>query len=141
MQKLVKTGIFTEISKQSEVKFWLHWIKYGAVSCLWSCKKAIREYVHGSSLIRDMIHNLKLNARIEILILKWNYWIRTFKCVPLFSTTHIQRQWRYNLPQILEKKSSIIIHKSKMVSTEHVLKWIIDWIIIKEQIFPVLYRK
>jgi hypothetical protein len=39
IQNLVKTGINTEINKQSNVKFWLHWIKYGAVSYSLSCKK------------------------------------------------------------------------------------------------------
>ena len=42
MQELVKTGKSTEINKQSHVKFWLHWIKYGAVSyslsCTWNSK-------------------------------------------------------------------------------------------------------
>ena len=32
MQKLVKTRKNTKINKQSNVKFWLNWIKYGAVS-------------------------------------------------------------------------------------------------------------
>ena len=32
MQKLVKTGKNTEINTQSDVKFWLNWIKYWAVS-------------------------------------------------------------------------------------------------------------
>ena len=31
MQNLVKTGKKTEINKQSHVKFWLNWIKYGAL--------------------------------------------------------------------------------------------------------------
>ena len=37
MQKLVKTGKNTEINKQSNVKFWLNWIRYGAVSYSSSC--------------------------------------------------------------------------------------------------------
>ena len=37
MQKLVKTGKYTEINKQSNVKFWLNWIKFEAVSYLLSC--------------------------------------------------------------------------------------------------------
>ena len=37
MQKLVKTGKYTEINKKSDVKFWLNWIKYGAVSYSLSC--------------------------------------------------------------------------------------------------------
>ena len=37
MQKLVKTGKSTEINKQSHIKFWLNWIKYGAVSYSLSC--------------------------------------------------------------------------------------------------------
>ena len=37
MQKLVKTGKYTEINKQSDVKFWLHRIKFGAVSHFLSC--------------------------------------------------------------------------------------------------------
>ena len=37
MQKLVKAGKNTEINKQSDVKFWLNWIKYGAVSYSLSC--------------------------------------------------------------------------------------------------------
>ena len=37
MQKLVKTGKYTEINKQSDVKFWLNWIEYGAVSYSLSC--------------------------------------------------------------------------------------------------------
>ena len=31
MQKLVKTGKYTEINKQSYVKFWLDWRKYGTL--------------------------------------------------------------------------------------------------------------
>ena len=30
MQKLVKTGKNTEIKKQSDVKFWLNWIKFSS---------------------------------------------------------------------------------------------------------------
>ena len=37
MQELVKTGKYTEINKQSDVKFWLNYIKFGAVSHLLSC--------------------------------------------------------------------------------------------------------
>ena len=37
MQKLVKTGKNTEINKQSDVKFWLNWIEYGAVYYSLSC--------------------------------------------------------------------------------------------------------
>ena len=37
MQKQVKTGKYTEIDKQSHVKFWLNWIKHGAVSYSLSC--------------------------------------------------------------------------------------------------------
>jgi hypothetical protein len=32
MQKQVKPGKYTEINKQSDVKFWLNWMKYKAVS-------------------------------------------------------------------------------------------------------------
>ena len=39
MQELVKTGKNTEINKQSDVKFWLNYIKFGAVSYLISCKQ------------------------------------------------------------------------------------------------------
>ena len=39
MQKLVRTGKYTEINKQSDVKFWLNWIKYGSVSYSFSCKE------------------------------------------------------------------------------------------------------
>jgi hypothetical protein len=35
----VKTGKYTEINKQSNVKFWLNWIKYGAVSYSLSCNE------------------------------------------------------------------------------------------------------
>ena len=38
MQKLVKTGKYTEIKKQSDVKFWLNWKKYGTVSYSFTCK-------------------------------------------------------------------------------------------------------
>ena len=37
MQKLVKTGKYTEINKQFDVKFWLNWRKYGTVSYSFSC--------------------------------------------------------------------------------------------------------
>ena len=37
MQKLVKTGKYTEINKQSHVKFWLNWRKYRTVSYSFSC--------------------------------------------------------------------------------------------------------
>ena len=37
MQELVRTGKYTEINKQSNVKFWLNWIKLGAVSYSSSC--------------------------------------------------------------------------------------------------------
>ena len=40
MQKMVKTGKYTEINKQSDVKIWLNRIKFGAVSCLLSCNNA-----------------------------------------------------------------------------------------------------
>ena len=33
-----KTGKNTEINKQSDVKFWLNWRKYGTVSYWFSCK-------------------------------------------------------------------------------------------------------
>ena len=36
-KKPVKTGKYTEINKQSQVKFWLNGIKYGAVSYSLSC--------------------------------------------------------------------------------------------------------
>ena len=39
MQKLVKTGKYTEINKQSHVKFWLNWRKYRTVSYSFSCNK------------------------------------------------------------------------------------------------------
>ena len=41
MQKLVKTGKNTAINKQSDVKFWLNWIKYGAVSYSLSCNNSL----------------------------------------------------------------------------------------------------
>ena len=41
MQELVKMGKYTEINKQSNVKFWLNWIKLGAVSYLLSCTYCI----------------------------------------------------------------------------------------------------
>ena len=41
MQKLVKTGKYTEINKQSDVKFWLNWRKYGAVSYWLSCMRRL----------------------------------------------------------------------------------------------------
>jgi hypothetical protein len=45
MQELVKTGKFTEINIQSNVKFWLNWRKYGTVSYSFSCKrKTITSY-------------------------------------------------------------------------------------------------
>ena len=37
MQKLVKTGKYTEINKQSNVKFWLNGKKYGIISYSLSC--------------------------------------------------------------------------------------------------------
>ena len=37
MQKLVKTGKYTEMNKQSDVKFWLDGRKYGTVSYSFSC--------------------------------------------------------------------------------------------------------
>ena len=37
MQKLVKTGKFSKINKQLDVKFWVNRIKFGAVSYLLSC--------------------------------------------------------------------------------------------------------
>ena len=37
MQKLVKTGKYTEINKQSDFKVWLSWRKYGTVSYSFSC--------------------------------------------------------------------------------------------------------
>ena len=37
IQELVETGKFSQINKQSNVKFWLNWIKFGAVSYLLSC--------------------------------------------------------------------------------------------------------
>ena len=40
MQKPVKPGKYTEINKQSDVKFWLNCIKFGAVLYLLSCKIA-----------------------------------------------------------------------------------------------------
>ena len=38
------------------------------------------------------------------------------------------------------RKKELNYHSQKQ-NGEHVLKWIIDWIIIKEQIYPVPYRK
>ena len=37
MQELANTDKYTEINRQSDVKFWLHWINFGAVSYLSSC--------------------------------------------------------------------------------------------------------
>jgi hypothetical protein len=37
IQKLVKTGKYTKINKQSNVKFWLNWSKYGTVSYSFKC--------------------------------------------------------------------------------------------------------
>ena len=41
MQKQVKTCKNTEINKQSDVKFWLDSIKFGTVSYLLSCTRAV----------------------------------------------------------------------------------------------------
>ena len=43
MQKLVKTGKYTEINKQSDVKFWLNCRKHvhGTVSYSFSCTEKI----------------------------------------------------------------------------------------------------
>ena len=46
MQKLVKTGKNTKIDKQSDVKFWLNLIKFGAVSYLLSCTGVRIEQFH-----------------------------------------------------------------------------------------------
>ena len=88
----------------------------------------------------DMYFISQLNERPEILILKWNYWIRTFKCVPLFSTTHISTKTMKIWFAANSRKKELNYHSQKQ-NGEHVLKWIIDWIIIKEQIYPVRYRK
>ena len=51
-QKLVKTSKYTGINKQSDVKFWLDCIKYGAVSYSLSCicKNTNFEKLHQSSV-------------------------------------------------------------------------------------------
>ena len=41
MQKLVKTGKYTEINKQSHVKFWLNWRKYRSVTYSFSFTKKL----------------------------------------------------------------------------------------------------
>ena len=46
MQKLVKTGKYTEINKQSYIKFWLNWIEFGAVSYLLGC--TVGQFTFGS---------------------------------------------------------------------------------------------
>ena len=42
MQELVKTGKFSYINQQSDVKFWVNWIKCGAVSYLSSCTRFLK---------------------------------------------------------------------------------------------------
>ena len=57
MPKLVKTGKNTEFNKQSDVKFWLNWIKFGAFSYLLSCKKRVSSQ-HMKLLLALFVQNL-----------------------------------------------------------------------------------
>ena len=69
MQELVKTGKFSYIKKQSDVKFWLNWIKFGAVSYLSSCNKKnqLADFIHFLSFSTYLITILKaLLSRIRL---------------------------------------------------------------------------
>ena len=57
LQKLVKTGKNTEINKQSDVKFWLNWIKHGAVSYSLSCTHYGKNSEHVIFSQKYMWHN------------------------------------------------------------------------------------
>ena len=50
MQKPAKTGKYTEINKQSDVKFWLNWIRYEAVSYALSCTVVCNSEIHNQKL-------------------------------------------------------------------------------------------
>jgi hypothetical protein len=62
MQKLVKTGKNTEINKQSNVKFWLNWIKF------WSCLIFIKLYKLSESYGQALIWQYSLR---QGFILPW----------------------------------------------------------------------
>ena len=53
MQKLVKTGKNTEVNKQSDVKFWLNWIKFGAVLYSLGCTPKEKHWIL-NVLVRSM---------------------------------------------------------------------------------------
>jgi len=64
MQKLVKTGKNTEINKQSNVKFWLNWIKFGAVSYLLSCTHDVK--VFQSQNLNDLTYKTLFSSGFRI---------------------------------------------------------------------------
>ena len=77
-----KTGKFSKINKQSDVKFWLNWIEFGAVSYVLSCKEVSfsRENFSGTGCILDTIQDFlcKLDMKphmhlVEISIFSLNH--------------------------------------------------------------------
>ena len=75
MQKLVKTGKYTEINKQSIVKFWLNWRKYRYVSYSFSCTDLSFWYPlkHKESLLAICIMYIIDSAVFEVMIVGESY--------------------------------------------------------------------
>ena len=73
---LVKTGKYTKINKHSDVKFWLNWMNYGAVSYSLSCTKVenswgltilICIYCWQSRAVTDAMAELRSENMIELV--------------------------------------------------------------------------
>ena len=64
-----KTGKYAEINKQSDVKFWLNWIRYEAVSYSLSCTKcqmAVCFLIEGlQNLFLDQFLSEMIERKIE----------------------------------------------------------------------------
>ena len=68
MQKRLKTGKNTEINKQSNVKFWLDFRKYGAVSYWLSCKQTKISVLETNIFSLEMI----MQSGLEFCTLKFH---------------------------------------------------------------------
>ena len=98
----VNLGENTEINKQSHVKFWLNWIKYGAVSYSLSCtvvkqsqskfwrKKIIHIYIY------EMYYHVVEKFELKLLCLKINSRIGPIPCWESVKC----KQWKNNNIQV-----------------------------------------
>ena len=100
MQKLVKTGRYTEINKQSHVKFWLNWIKCRTVSYSFSCNKnnwslhfVIQVHWAYKSFLAQKFRIL-LQLNLNLFLITGNYLKRGLLNIPNYNIYKIENECR-----------------------------------------------